>query len=84
MNDVEVGNTSDVIYKFETWARVLGWKYGTSCNCWVKNNTKLRRMYEAAGMLDIFEEGLYNASMLMVKSLLMLVLLSMTRLFTLP
>jgi len=61
VNDIEISNISDVIYETETWARVLGWKYDTSCNCWVKNNIKLRRMYEVAGTLDIFEEGLYSA-----------------------
>jgi len=59
VNDVEVGNISDVIYKIETWARVLGWKYDTSCNCWVKNNIKFRRMPHT--IVEIFDEKVYKA-----------------------
>jgi len=59
VNDIEINNISDVIYETETWARVLGWIYDTSCNCWVKNNIKFRRMY-GMGVLEVFEEGLYS------------------------
>jgi len=60
VNDIEINNISDVIYEAETWARVLGWEHDTSCNCWVKNNIKFRRMY-GVGVLEVFEEGLYSA-----------------------
>jgi len=36
----------------------VGWKYDESCNCWLMNNIKFRRMrYE---ILNVFGEGLYS------------------------
>jgi len=58
VNDVEVDSISDVIYKLETWARVIGWRYDDSCKCWVKDGVRFRRIDLI--VLSIF--GLYGES----------------------
>jgi FkbM family methyltransferase len=56
VNGVEVDSLSDVIYKLETWARVIGWSYDDLCNCWVKDGVRFRRIDHI--VLSIF--GLYG------------------------
>jgi FkbM family methyltransferase len=56
VNDVEVESIGDVIYKLETWARVIGWRYDDSCKCWVKDGVRFRRI--DLTVLSIF--GLYG------------------------
>ena len=51
-------NIADVIYNIGTWAKVLGWIYDKSCECWVKKNVKFLNMY--APILDVFEFGEYS------------------------
>ena len=59
VNDIEINNISDVIYETETWARVHGWIYDTSCDCWVKNNIKFRRVRDT--IVEIFDVEVYKA-----------------------
>jgi FkbM family methyltransferase len=53
VNDVEVNNINDVIHNIEIWSKILGWKYDGSCNCWIKNGIKFRRIYDS--IFFIFE-----------------------------
>jgi hypothetical protein len=35
--EIEINNFNEIVYKLETWVKLAGWRYDTSCNCWVKN-----------------------------------------------
>jgi FkbM family methyltransferase len=56
VNGVEVDSIDDVIFNYDIWVKVLGWKYNGSY--WVKDDIKLKHMYGI--MLEIFNYGLYD------------------------
>jgi len=58
INGIQVNDIADVIYNTETWAKVLGWIYDESCECWVKENVKFLYMYPP--ILEVFEFGEYG------------------------
>ena len=58
INGIQVNDIADVIYNIETRAKVLGWIYDESCDCWVKENVKFLHIY--APILDVFEFGEYS------------------------
>jgi hypothetical protein len=51
INDVQVDDITDVIYNIETQAKVLGWIYDKSCDCWVKDGVKFRYLHN--GILEV-------------------------------
>ena len=58
VNNVEVDNISDLIYNLEIWAKVLGWRYDSSCGCWVKGNARFKRIYYP--LIEVFDYGEYD------------------------
>ena len=58
INGVEVDDISNVLYNVETFAKVLGWNYDNSSNCWVKNCVKFKRIHWP--ILLIFDYGEYD------------------------
>jgi FkbM family methyltransferase len=44
VNNVEVEHLNDLIYKFEVWLKVIGWRYDELCKCWIKDGIKLKRI----------------------------------------
>jgi len=52
INNIEVNNIRDIVYSPEIWALINGWQYDETCNCWVKNNVRFKRMRET--ILEIF------------------------------
>jgi FkbM family methyltransferase len=59
VNNVEVSDINEVIYSSEVWGKVNGWSYDKSCNCWSKNNVKLRHMYDT--IVEVFDYGVYES-----------------------
>jgi FkbM family methyltransferase len=55
VSSVEVDNISDLIYNLEIWAKVLGWRYDSSCGCWVKGNARFKRIYYP--LIEVFDYG---------------------------
>jgi len=63
VNDIEVNNINDVIYNPEIWGKIIGWRYDASCNCWIKNNIKFRRMHNSiVWIIDLKEYAFLNVS----------------------
>jgi FkbM family methyltransferase len=58
INGIQVNDIADVIYNIETLAKVLGWIYDESCECWVKENVKFLHVY--APIVEVFEFGEYS------------------------
>jgi FkbM family methyltransferase len=50
---VEVDGIDDIIFKYDIWAKILGWKY--NCSYWVKDNVKLKHMYGTMSEIFIYE-----------------------------
>jgi FkbM family methyltransferase len=42
----------------EILGKIYGWRYDVSCNYWIKNNIKFRRMYNS--IVSIFDKGEYD------------------------
>ena len=58
VNDVEISNISDIIYKIETWRKIVGWRYDKKIDCWFRNNIKFKRIYEPID--EIFDDEVYK------------------------
>jgi FkbM family methyltransferase len=56
---VEVNDVGDLIYNYEAFAKVLGWRYNSESDCWIKDGIKFRHMYWS--IFEVFDQGEYNA-----------------------
>ncbi len=58
LNGVEVSDINEPLNNSEKLAEVFGWKYDSLCNCWTKNNIRIRHMREA--VLRTFDFSIFK------------------------